>query len=71
MSVLSTLPSDRWVLIDVVVEFTGYTKEAVYAKKKRSVWTKGRFWTETPDGRIAFNLSLIQRWMSGGLSSGA
>lgn len=71
MSALQTQPNDRWVLIDIVVEYTGYTKDAVYAKKKGSVWTKGRFWTEAPDGRIAFNLSMIQRWMSAGLSSGA
>lgn len=66
----TTAPTDRWVLIDVVVEQTGYSKNAIYAKKKGSVWTRGRFWVEAPDGRIAFNLSHIQRWMSGGLSSG-
>lgn len=59
--------SDRWVLIDVVVDHTGYTKNAIYAKKKGRVWTRGRFWIEAPDGRIAFNLSQIQRWMSNGL----
>lgn len=62
--------TDRWVLIDLVIEHTGYTKNAIYAKKKGGVWTRGRFWVEAPDGRIAFNLSQIQRWMSGGLSSG-
>ena len=62
--------TDRWVLIEVVIDQTGYTKNAIYAKKKGAVWTRGRFWVEAPDGRIAFNLSHIQRWMSGGLSSG-
>lgn len=57
---------DRWVLIDVVTQETGYTKDAIYAKKKRSQWTKGRFWSEAPDGRIVFNLSQIQRWMTQG-----
>lgn len=59
---------DRWVLIDVVTQETGYTKDAIYAKKKRGQWVKGRFWVEAPDGRIAFNLGQIQRWMSCGLS---
>jgi len=67
---ITPAPTDRWVLIDVVVEQTGYSKNAVYAKKKGGIWTRGRFWVEAPDGRIAFNLSVIQRWMSGGLSSG-
>ena len=48
--------TDRWVLIDLVIEHTGYTKNAIYAKKKGGVWTRGRFWVEAPDGRIAFNL---------------
>jgi len=48
----TTAPTDRWVLIDVVVEQTGYSKNAIYAKKKGCVWTRGRFWVEAPDGRI-------------------
>lgn len=63
----NTSLNDRWVLIDIVVTQTGYTKNAIYAKKKGRIWTRGRFWVEAPDGRIAFNLNQIQRWMSNGL----
>lgn len=56
---------DRWVLINIVIEYTGYTDNAIRAKIKGSVWTKGRFWRKAPDDRIVFNLTRIQAWMSG------
>lgn len=57
-------PTDRWVLICVVVEYTGYTDDAVRAKIRTGVWPYRTFWRKAPDDRIVFNLSQIQRWMS-------
>jgi hypothetical protein len=57
-------PVDRWVLICVVVEYTGYTDDAVRAKIRRGDWPYRSFWRKAPDGRVVFNLSQIQRWMS-------
>lgn len=57
-------PVDRWVLVSVVVEYTGYTDAAVRAKIKRGDWPYRTFWRKAPDDRFVFNLSQIQRWMS-------
>lgn len=57
-------PCDRWVLISVVVDFTGYTDDAVRAKIRTGAWPYRTFWRKAPDDRIVFNLSQIQRWMS-------
>lgn len=55
---------DRWVLISVVTEYTGYTDYAVRAKIRRGQWPFRSFWRRAPDGRLVFNLTRIQRWMS-------
>jgi hypothetical protein len=57
---------DRWVLVSVVTEYTGYTDDAVRAKIRRGHWPMGPYWRKAPDGRIVFNLTRIQSWMSGG-----
>lgn len=57
-------PCDRWVLINVVVEYTGYTDDAVRGKIRRGDWPHRTFWRKAPDGHVVFNLSQIQRWMS-------
>ena len=61
-------PTDRWVLISVVVEYTGYTDDAVRAKIKRGDWPYRTFWRKAPDDRIVFNLTRIQEWMSSNVS---
>lgn len=57
-------PTDRWVLISVVVDYTGYTDDAVKAKIRTGVWPYRTFWRRAPDDQIVFNLNQIQRWMS-------
>ena len=57
-------PVDRWVLISVVVQYTGYTDDAVRAKIRRGDWPYRSFWRKAPDDRIVFNLTRIQEWMS-------
>lgn len=57
---------DRWVLIAVVVDYTGYTDYAVRAKIRRGQWPFRSFWRRAPDGRLVFNLTRIQYWMAGG-----
>jgi hypothetical protein len=56
---------DRWVLINRVVEYTGYTDDAIRAKVKRGQWEIKAFWRRAPDGRVVFNLTRIQEWMRG------
>jgi hypothetical protein len=55
----------KWVLIAKIQELIGYTDDAVRAKIKRGVWLKGIHWTIAPDGRLAFNVEAIQKWIEG------
>ena len=55
----------RWVLINKVVEYIGYTDDAIRAKKQRGEWKEGIHWRKGPDNRLIFNLSAIQAWMGG------
>jgi len=55
----------HWVLISKVVEYTGYTDDAIRAKKQRGDWKEGIHWRRGPDNRLMFNLVAIQKWMGG------
>lgn len=55
----------NWVLISKVMEQTGYTDDAIRAKKKRGEWVEGRHWRKAPDNRVVFDLVAINRWMGG------
>ena len=55
----------HWVLIAKVIEYTGYTDDAVRAKKQRGEWKEGIHWRKGPDNRLLFNLVAIQKWMGG------
>lgn len=52
-----------WVLINKLSDATGYTDDAVRAKRKRGVWIEGVHWRKAPDGRLFFNLPEIQKWI--------
>jgi hypothetical protein len=54
-----------WVLISKLTELTGYTDDAIRAKKKRREWTEGRHWRKAPDNRVVFHVPTIQAWMEG------
>lgn len=55
----------NWVLINKLVDATGYTNNAIRAKIKKGVWQEGRHFRKAPDGRLFFNLKEIQRWVEG------
>ena len=55
----------HWVLIAKVIEYTGYTDDAIRAKKQRGEWKEGIHWRKGPDNRLLFNLVAIQKWMGG------
>jgi len=57
---------DRWVLVNVLAEYSGYSDDAIRAKIRRGIWVCGAHWRKAPDGRLVFNLTRIQEWMSGG-----
>lgn len=55
----------HWVLIHKVSEYTGYSDDAIRAKKQRGEWKEGVHWRKGPDNRLMFNLVAIQKWMGG------
>ena len=55
----------HWVLIGKLSEYTGYTDDAIRAKKQRGEWREGVHWRKGPDNRLLFNLVAIQRWLGG------
>jgi hypothetical protein len=57
---------DNWVLINRLSELIGYSKEAIYQKKKKGVWAQGKHWRKAPDNRLAFNVKTIQEWIANG-----
>lgn len=57
--------SMHWVLIHKVSEYTGYSDDAIRAKKQRGEWKEGVHWRKGPDNRLMFNLVAIQKWMGG------
>jgi len=59
----------HWVTIEKVVEYTGYSDDAIRKKKWLGVWREGVHWRKAPDNRLVFNLVSIQNWMSGGLNA--
>lgn len=58
------IPS-HWALINKVIEITGYTDDAIRAKKKRGEWREGIHWRKAPDNRVVFDLTAINHWMGG------
>jgi hypothetical protein len=54
-----------WVLISKLVELTGYSDDAIRAKKKRGDWREGKHWRKAPDNRVVFHVPTIQLWMGG------
>jgi len=59
----------HWVTIEKVVEYTGYSDDAIRKKKWLGVWRENIHWRKAPDNRLVFNLVSIQNWMSGGLNA--
>lgn len=55
----------KWVLIGKVVESIGYSRDAIYTKKKNGIWLFGIHWIKAPDGHLVFNLEAIQQWIEG------
>ena len=55
----------HWVLINKLADYTGYSDDAIRAKKTRGIWKEGVHWRKGPDNRVLFNMVAIQSWMGG------
>ena len=63
--IMKDVKPTQWVLITKVIEQTGYTEDAIRAKKKRHEWHEGVHWNKAPDNRLVFDLLAINAWMGG------
>ncbi len=54
-----------WITIKRFCELTGYSDDAVRAKKSQGVWREGIVWTEAPDGRVLISQSGYDAWVEG------
>lgn len=55
----------KWIRIKLLSAQTGYSEEAIRAKKKNGIRLENLHWTKAPDGAIFFNLETIQSWIEG------
>lgn len=53
----------KWVLIGKIIEYIGYSDDAIRAKIKKGVWQCGIHWRKAPDGRLMFNIEAILKWI--------
>ena len=63
-TVPSTLVSRlRWVTLHKYCELSGETQQAVYAKRKKSMWLEGVHSTLGPDGKVWVNIKEVEKWV--------
>jgi len=55
----------KYVTIKKLAELTGYSEDAIRAKRKRGIWLFGIHWRKSPDGRLQFNIEAIEQWIEG------
>ena len=60
---MDTSTAPHWVLIKKLSAETGYSEDAIRAKKKNNVWKMNVHWKKAPDNHVIFNATAVQRWM--------
>jgi hypothetical protein len=54
-----------WITIPRFCALTGYSDDAVRAKKDNGVWREGILWTKAPDGRVLISQIGYDLWAEG------
>ncbi len=57
----SLLP--KWVKAKLYTTISGWTQDAIDAKRKRGVWLEDIHWKKAPDGNIMISPSAIDQWV--------
>lgn len=60
---------DRYVVIKLAAELTGYTAKAIQRKIQEGVWPEGVMWKKAPDGRVLIDMEGYRKWVEGELVS--
>ena len=55
----------NWVLINKLCEMSGLSAQAIYAYIKKGKWRKGVHFRKAPNGRLFFNVKVIEQWIEG------
>jgi len=55
----------KWVTVKKLSEMSGYTDDAIRAKKQKGVWLIDKHWTKAPDNKVLFNSKAIDDWVEG------
>lgn len=53
----------RWVKLARYCELTGDTRDSVYSKRNKRVWTDGVHCKIAPDGALWVNLEEVEKWV--------
>lgn len=53
----------KYVTITKLAELIGYSKDAIRARIKKSVWRFNEHWIKARDGRIHLTVEAIELWM--------
>lgn len=53
----------RWVKLSRYCELTGDTRDAVYSKRARRIWSDGLHCKMAPDGVLWVNLEEVEKWV--------
>lgn len=54
-----------WVTVPRFCKLTGYSVDAVDAKRSQGVWPEGIMWKKAPDGRVLIHTRNYNRWVAG------
>jgi hypothetical protein len=64
-AVISQVAANRFVLISLFCQITGYTEKAVRHKIEDGIWTEGNQYRRSPDGRIQIDMEGFNKWVAG------
>ena len=53
----------KWIKAKLFTQISGWSKDAIDAKRKRGIWLEDTHWKKAPDGNIMINHSAIDEWV--------
>lgn len=53
----------NWVTIKRFSQLSGYSEEAIRAKKKKGQWVIDQHFKRAPDGRIFIGIREVEKWI--------
>jgi len=54
----------NWVTIKKFSELSGYSEDAIRAKRKKGQWVIDQQFKKAPDGRILISLKGVEKWIT-------